>query len=304
MAPGPDGDFFAAGEDDVVLHYDERGELCDSIRLLPAQTASGDESPSAVSDLASQFDHGDPEVVAAHDFGFAGFDFTGRPCAVGACLDVEECPLDATSGFSTGTCLTADAPADFRATAIAIDAGRANAGRAYAGGYTFNVRSLAAGTNHCVDLQLPGGSSDPIADIAVSASSVWIAVALGITQVDRDFPVDSGVAQPEVERFGTGRPSADGLGVLADTDVQCLAGVASVQEGEEGEEGEDGVWFGTPTGFGRILRRASGPELAWVSGVSLPGRSVVAILAPANDPGILWVATDGGLARLLLAAEP
>ena len=196
---------------------------------------------------------------------------------------------------------TADAPADFRATAIAIDAGRANAGRAYAGGYTFNVRSLAAGTNHCVDLQLPAERSDRRhRGIGVVGD---ITVALGITQVDRDFPVDSGVAQPEVERFGTAalgrRPRcARGHG-------RAVPGRGRVGPGGRGGGGGRGrVWFGTPTGFGRILRRASGPELAWVSGVSLPGRSVVAILAPANDPGILWVATDGGLARLLLAAEP
>jgi len=293
LTPGPDGDFFAAGEDDVVLHYDDAGELCETIRLLPTQTDGGDAPPSVVSDLASQFGVGTTEVMAAHDLGFSGFAFTGRPCAQDACLEIDDCPLDVTTGFSTGTCLTGvpeDTP--FRATAVAMDGDRA-----YTGGYTLNVRSLSTGTNSCVDLQLPTPSAEEIRDVAVSFSSVWVAIANGITRAERGFEAGSGVARPAVERYGEGGASAGGLDGLPSDDVRTLTPMAA------GEDGPDGVWFGTESGLGRIRREGSESEVAWISGLSLPGRSVRAILAPPANPGLLWVATDGGLARLLLPAE-
>jgi hypothetical protein len=293
LTAGPDGDLFAAGQDDVVLHYDSSGELCETIELLPTQTDGGDAPPSEVSDLASQFGAGGPEVMASHDLGFSGFAFTGRPCAQDGCAEVDDCPLDVTTGFSTGTCLTSDAAADFRATAVAMDADRA-----YTGGYTLNVRSLTAGTNVCVDLQVPGAASEAIRDIAVSTSSVWVALARGISRAARDFDVGSGVARPSVDRYGEGRAAGDGLDELPSNEIRALTAVAA---GEGATT--DGVWFGTDTGLGRILRDGSTSEVAWVSGLSLPGRRVVAILAPPDDPGLLWVATDGGLARLFLPAE-
>lgn len=293
LAAGPAGDLFAAGEDDVVLHYDDTGDLCDTIELLPTQTLSGDQPPGIVADLATQFGVGDTEVMAAHDLGFSGFDFTGRPCAQDDCVGVDECTLDATSGFSTGTCLARAVSDDFRATAIAMDGDRA-----YTGGYTFNVRSLSAGTNVCVDLQLPAGADDPIDDIAVSSSSIWVAIGDGISRVERDFDLGSGIARPVVERYGAGRAPGDGLDVLPSNGIRTLTGVVS-----GGGGATDGVWFGTDAGFGRILRRGGTTEVAWVSGVSLPARRVIAVLAPPDDPGLLWVATEFGLARLLLPAE-
>ena len=292
VAPGPDGDAFAAGGDDVVLHYDAQGELCESIRLLATQTEGGDAHPTRIDDLATQFGAGSTEVTAAHDLGFSGFDFTGRPCA-DDCADFEECTIDPTSGFSTGTCLTSDASPDFRATAIAMDADRA-----YTGGYTFNVRSLSAGTNVCVDLQLQTESPGPIEDIAVSQDSVWVAIARGVSRMERAFPVGSGVARPEVDRFGEGRPVADGLDALPDSEILNLAAASP------GNTAVDGVWFGTPSGFGLLVRSDAGDETAWISGLSLPGRSVRAIVAPVEEPGLLWVATDGGLARLRLPTAP
>lgn len=293
VAPGPDGDFFAAGDDDVVLHYDDAGELCETIRLLATQTEGGDAPPSEVNDLASQFGAGDIEVMASHDLGFSGFAFTSRPCAqdVG-CNEIDDCPLDVTTGFSTGTCLTTGVADDFRATAVAMDDDRA-----YTGGYTFNVRSLSEGTNVCVDLQLAAPSSDPIDDIAVSSASVWVAVADGISRVERGFDVGTGVARPAVERYGSGRTPGDGLDVLPSNQIGTLTAVAP------GAADADGVWFGTDTGFGRIVRAGATSEVGWISGMSLPGSRVVAVLAPADNPDLLWVATDGGLARLLLAGD-
>lgn len=291
LAAGPDGDFFAAGEDDVVLHYDSAGELCETIRLLATQTVGGDAPSSAVTDLASQFGAGPTEVMASHELGFSGFSFTSRPCAQDQCLEVDDCPLDVTSGFSTGTCLTGGAD-DFRATSVAMDADRA-----YTGGYTFNVRSLTAGTNVCVDLQLAGVTGEQIRDIAVSSSSVWVAVARGVSRAERGFELAGGVARPPVDRYGEGRAAADGLDVLPSNEIGTLTALAAP------DGARDGVWFGTDAGLGRIVRDAEASEVAWVSGLSLPGRRVVAILAPVDNPGLLWVATDGGLARLLLPAD-
>lgn len=284
LAPGPDGDFFAGGDDDVIFHYGDDGSLCDTIQLLLTQTAGGDAPSSPVTDLDTQFGGGPDEVMAAHELGFSGFDFTGRPCAADTCLDLDECPLDLSSGFSTGTCLTGGI-SDFRSTAIAIDGERL-----YTGGYTLNVRLLPAATNQCVDLQL-AASEDTIEDIAVSATSVWVAVERGVSRIDRDFDIGTGIARPQVERYGEGRAPGDGLDALPSNDVRTLCAVA-------GEV--DGVWFGTDAGFGRVLRAGASPEVAWVSGVALPGREVVAILAPPDNAGLLWIATDGGLARLLL----
>lgn len=297
VAAGPEGDAFAAGDDDEVLHYDSTGELCDRIEILPTEVSAGAaQPPSAIVDLATLFGGGSIEVAAAHDLGFSGFSFSGLPCASNGCADVDECPLDPADGFSMGTVLCLAAPeADYRATAVATQGDRI-----YTGGYTFTVRQLADNpaddTSVCVNLGLPA-FSDPIAAIAVSQSSVWIAVAHGISRLDQDFAIGGGVARPTSDRYGDGRTAADGLDVLPDFDVRTMTPVAP------GPEAADGVWFGTPSGFGRILRTESGAEIAWVSGRSLPGPSVRAILAPPDDPGLLWVATDDGLARLLLPAE-
>jgi hypothetical protein len=293
LAPGPGGDFFAGGEDDVVLHYDSSGVLCDTIQLLPTQVDGGDAPSAGLNDLFTQFGGGPVQVTASHSQGFSGFDFTSRPCAGNEdCLPVEDCPLDAATAFSTGTCLTGGGAQDFRGTAVALDGDRV-----YTGGFTFNVRVISAATNQCVDIDVdaPGQVID---DIAVSAGSVWVAFARGITRMVRDFETGTGVARPAVQRYGEGRDAGDELDALPSNEIRTLTPVAGTAD-----EGPDGVWFGTDTGFGRILRGAEGDEVAWVSGLSLPGRRVVAILAPQDNPSLLWVATDAGLARLLLPAE-
>lgn len=293
LAPGPDGDFFAGGEDDVVLHYDASGVLCDTIQLLPTQVDDGDAPSAGLNDLSTQFGVGPVEVTASHSQGFSGFDFSRRPCAGNEdCTPVEDCPLDAATSFSTGTCLTGGGAEDFRGSAVALDGDRV-----YTGGFTFNVRVISAATNQCVDIDVdaPGQVID---DIAVSAGSVWVAFARGVTRMERNFDTGSGVARPAVQRYGEGREAGDDLDALPSNEVHTLTPVAGTAE-----EGPDGVWFGTDTGFGRILRRAEGDEVAWVSGLSLPGQRVVAILAPQDNPLLLWVATDAGLMRLLLPVE-
>jgi hypothetical protein len=284
IAAGADGDFFVGGGDDVVVHYDETGAACDRITLPPTQVEGGESASTGATAIVTQFGAGDTEVAVAHDLGFAGFNFSHLTCAE-SCASDATCDLQGTSAFSTGSCVSAGAREDFRATAVALDGDRL-----YTGGFTFNLWSLADGRSQCIDLGQTDASVHPLTDIVLSGNLVWIAVGsegesdrlggVGLFSFDRSFEA------------GPPAPAPGRVQALPDDDLLSLGPLAG---------GGEGVWFGTASGAGRLVETGDGSaSIDWISGYSLPGRQVRAVLQPPDRPEIVWLATDAGLARFNL----
>ncbi|MBI2894077.1 MAG: hypothetical protein HYY06_11040 [Deltaproteobacteria bacterium] len=296
IAAGEDGDFFVGGEDDVIVHYDDRGEECDRVTLIETMTSSQTlERPFDIVDMDSRFGDGMIELVAAHKLGFSGFNFSDLDCNDG-CGSNSECTLDPAHGFSTGTCLTLNAPSDFGATAVALDAPlEDDPPLVYSGGYTFNVWETVQGPNMCVDLGAGTAALHSLADIVIAGTRIWVGIGTG-----SDAAPDAGVSgiysltRGFNDRDNPATPPRERYSDLPDADLRCLGAAVS-------SDGQDSLWFGTASGVGRLRVDADGAaEVDWISGDSLPGRSASVVIQPPASPSDLWVGTDGGLARLVL----